>query len=99
MSATNNYTNANHKPGRSFAPAPCSALCEWKYTETIGCQEAATWQTPCLMEDGLCMWKLCDTHRRLVQEALDGKLMALNGNSKPLWEPLQQNDQAQTPPP
>jgi hypothetical protein len=78
------------------SPAPGSAVCEWKYTETLGCQEPATWATPTLMEDGPRMWKLCDTHRRLVQEALDGKFMHLSGNRNPQWVSLRQNDQAHT---
>jgi hypothetical protein len=77
--------------GPPLSEAPGSALCEWKYTETLGCKEAATWQTPCLMESGMHMWKLCDTHRRNVQSMLDGKLCSLDGNPQLQWIPLRQN--------
>ena len=47
-----------------LADATGSAVRECKYTETFGCSDPAEWATPCLMDDGPRMWKLCDTHRR-----------------------------------
>ena len=86
--------DCNRDARASFAGPSGSAprICEWLYNfRGYGCSDAATWQAPCLMEDGsVKIWRLCDVHKQEVNKLMTKLAVPTTG-----WQPLPPNEKGQ----